>query len=269
MRIVKAVRPLNQVRNGVTKPYFVQCSDNETYVVKFQQNPEGKRVLANEYVASKMASLLSLPVPDPALIEVDDQFVRDHGSEISEHVGSPLQSGLHFGTVKLKKSVQITDSRMIGRALNRDIVPDLLVFDQLICNKDRDSNGGNLLFDLNKMEIVVLDHTHAFDLGAIWRETDLKMRIGQSFELFDSSGYVYRKLVAYVEGNNPFHPILAKIAGMTNSDLWNIINTVPEEWELSMPEKHALIDYLIDRQTRIHEVLPLLAPVLPRWKGGL
>jgi hypothetical protein len=268
MRIVKAQRPIKPIGNGITRPFFVLCSNNETYAVKFKQNPEGSRVLANEYVASKIASLLELPVPEPALVEVEDQFLVDHGSEISGYLEEKVLPGIHFGTLKIKKSVPITESRMISHATNRDIVPALLVFDQLICNKDRDSNGGNLLFDLNKMEIVVLDHTHAFDLGAIWTESDLRARIGQAFELFDSTGYVYRKLVTHVEGNNPFHRILDKIAGMTNDSLWNIINTIPVEWGIQPNEKDALFEYLKDRKSRIDQVPSLLSPVLPRWKGG-
>ena len=102
----------------------------------------------------------------------------------------------------------------------------------------------------------------------MWDATQLRMRIGQPFEMFDTNGYVYKKLVQFVDGNNPFHTILTKLSGMTDERLWHIINSVPAQWGVNDEEKHVLHEYLIDRRNRIEQVLPLLRQYLPRWKGG-
>lgn len=265
---MNAARAINPIPNGVTKPYYVSCTDNEIYVVKFAQNPYGVRVLVNEYVCAKIAQDLLLPYPMPALINVPSVFIEDHGTMISNHVGDEINEGLHFGTHKIKKVYQVTSPKMIAEASNIDIVPEILLFDQFICNSDRDNNGGNLLFNPSSMEIMIIDHTHAFDLGSIWSAQQLRIRLGQSFEIYNLNGYVYKNLVPFIDGYNPFHNILGKIAGMTDERLWHIINSVPDEWSVNEDEKIALTEYLIDRRNRIEQVPPLMRSNLPYWKGG-
>ena len=47
------VRALEFVRRmrGASQPWLVRCEDGESYVVKFQNNPQHARVLANEMLA--------------------------------------------------------------------------------------------------------------------------------------------------------------------------------------------------------------------------
>lgn len=268
MKTVLAIRTSGEVNNGCTKPYYVAC-DEDTYVVKFKENPQGVRVLVNEYVCAEIAAIIELPLPSPALIRASEEFVRNSNQELSIHLGASITSGIHFGTKKVKKAYPITTSDMLKSAKNINIIPDIILFDQLVCNKDRDSNGGNLLFDPIKKEIVVIDHTHVFDLGSIWTSSDLDRRIGQKFTAFDSSGYVYRKLVPFVKGNNPFHASLDRMARLKAPDLWNIINAIPIEWEVTIQEKNTLNQYIWDRLIRIEQCLPIIRPVFPYWKGGM
>jgi len=268
MKTVLAIRASGKINNGCTKPYYISC-DEDIYAVKFKENPQGLRVLINEYICAEIAAIIELPLPSPALIRVSEDFVRDNKQELSIHLGVEITPGIHFGTKKVKKAYPITDPDMLKFAKNINIIPDIILFDQLVCNRDRDSNGGNLLFDPIKKEIVVIDHTHVFDLGSIWTSTDLDQRIGQQFTAFDSSGYVYRKLVPFVRGNNPFHASLDRMARLKASDLWNIINGIPIEWEVTIQEKNSLNKYIWDRLTRIKECLPVLKPEFPFWKGGI
>jgi hypothetical protein len=268
MNAIAAIRAVSPIKNGVTKPYYVTCKHNETYAVKFAQNPEGARVLLNEFVCAKIAQELELPLPEPALIVASDEFISDHGNAIADHIGAPPEKGLHYGTVKIKKVFPIPSARIIDEARNKAVVPEILIFDQFISNSDRDRNGGNLLFDATNKLVVLIDHTHAFELGPIWDAAQLRQRIGQPFQLFDSTGYVYKKLIPHIDGNNPFHTILGKMSRMTDETLWHIINGVPDEWGMSPEEKEILHLYLLDRKNRIEEVLPLMRTILPRWKGG-
>ena len=61
---------------GITNPYIVKCSDGKKYVAKFPGNPEGTRVLINEYVCAELAKLLELPIPNFKLINIQgiDKF---------------------------------------------------------------------------------------------------------------------------------------------------------------------------------------------------
>lgn len=271
MNEARAARALNPIKNGITRPYYVNCQNNNTYVVKFAQNPEGPRVLVNEYICAEIATDLGLPLANPTLITIGQEFIEDHGDEIRSHLDTDetVQEGFHFGTEKVKKVVPITTAAMLAQARNVNVIPDIVIFDQLVCNVDRDKNIGNLLFDIDSKEIVVIDHTHAFKIGALWDASQLKHQmIGEPFEMFDTSGYVYKKLVQFIDGYNPFHSVIEKISGMTEERLWHIINSVPDQWLVTEEEKELLFKYLYDRKNRIEDVLPLLRNYLPRWKGG-
>lgn len=272
MEVKNAIRAAAPIKNGSTRPYYLICDDGCTYAVKFKQNPQGSKAIVNEYICSEMAKILELPIPDPILVNVTDDFLTSNGEKLSEFVGDTILPGTHFGTKKIKKAFSIEQSSAIGSMLdfatNLDVISEIFIFDLFICNKDRDSNGGNLLFDATSNQIVILDHTHVFDLGTIWECSQLNMRIGEPFKLINPEGFVYRRLVPYVVGRNPFGKIINKLNGMTYDQISHIINNIPAEWEITNDEKNALINYLVDRKNRIEEVLPLLKPYMPRWKGG-
>jgi hypothetical protein len=269
MDTVKGITPGDPIPNGCTKPFYILCDDGFHYAVKFKENPETSRVLINEYVCGSIAESLDLPMAEAKLIEIDDSFVKDYGKEIALHTGEAISAGLHFGTKKIKKTFQIFNSKMLESAVNIECVPEIILFDQLICNRDRDSNGGNLLYDATDHKITLIDHTHAFDLGPLWNTTELRRRINIPFSSMDMTGYVYKKLVVYVRGNNPFSTILDKIEGLTDEELWHTIDKIPAEWNASEEEKSVLMEYIQDRRNRIKEVLPIIKPNLPYWKGGL
>ncbi|WCT56902.1 hypothetical protein PQ456_05090 [Paenibacillus kyungheensis] len=269
MDTLKANRIMNPIKNGSTLPYYINCEDGQTYAVKFKENPQGIKAIVNEYICSELALLLQLPIPKPVLIHLTEEFCSMYGQKLKEHIGSDILPGVHFGCLKLKKAYPIELGSMLNEAINIEIIAELLIFDLFICNSDRDNNGGNLLFDPQQKKIIILDHTHAFDLGTIWEASQLNQRIGEPFTLLNLNGHVYRKLVPYVKGYNPFNSILEKLKTMTTDQIWNIINSVPNEWLLSPDDKLSLNNYLCDRKERIEETLPLLKNNLPSWKGGL
>jgi hypothetical protein len=269
MQIVTAKRAISPIKNGVTKPYFVTCDDGETYAVKFKQNPFGARALVNEYICAQIAISLNLPLASPSLVRVDSNFINDYSDDISKHIGEEVKTGYHFGSKKIKKVFPVSTSEMLESANNIEKVPDILLFDHWVCNIDRDWNGGNLLFDASNMELVIIDHTHAFELASIWTANDLNLKIGEPFRIFDFDGKVYNKLVPFINGNEPFHSIINKILRLTREDLWDIISNVPQDWQVSHEDRIALLEYLLDRKNRIKELLPKLKPLLPYWKGGI
>src|SRR5712692_10951668 len=71
VRAVEFVRPMR----GASQPHLIRCDDGENYIVKFQGNPQHVRVLANEMLASRLASLIGLPIPLPAFIEVPGELL--------------------------------------------------------------------------------------------------------------------------------------------------------------------------------------------------
>src|SRR5271170_2083269 len=49
--------------------------NSDYYVVKFQNNPQGARILANELLATRLAARIGLPTPPVAVIEVREELI--------------------------------------------------------------------------------------------------------------------------------------------------------------------------------------------------
>ena len=78
----------------------MRCSDGHFYVVKFRNNPQHLRVLANELLATRLAERVGLPVPAVEVIEVSDWLV-EHTPELNiqlAHETILCQAGLEFGS---------------------------------------------------------------------------------------------------------------------------------------------------------------------------
>jgi len=78
----------------------MRCSDGKFYVVKFRNNPQHLRVLANELLATRLAEGTELPVPATEVVEVGDWLVQ-HTPELNIQLAGntiPCQPGLQFGS---------------------------------------------------------------------------------------------------------------------------------------------------------------------------
>ena len=66
------------------------------YVVKFQNNPQGARILANELLATRLAARIGLPAPAVAVVEVREELVA-HTADLVMQLGrgrAPCRAGL-------------------------------------------------------------------------------------------------------------------------------------------------------------------------------
>lgn len=266
IRKVNAELPKKPVGNGSTNPYHMIC-DGEPYVVKFMQNPEGPRALVNEYISANLALMLNLPIAEPAIVEISTELIES--SQELKELG--VEPGIHFGSKKIKRVYPITNKQLVDIADNKHVIPDILIFDHWIGNKDRGANSGNLLIaqEGNAIEIKVIDHTHVFDLEILWNDIQLKRLIGEEFVPYNLNGSVYSKLLHHINGNNPFKNIINKLHALNESQIKFAFEGLPDEWNCSKIEQEVLLEYLMDRLIRIDDLLPILKPYLPFWKGGI
>ena len=78
----------------------MSCSDGNYYVVKFQNNPQHRRVLVNELLGTRMASRLGLPTAPVAVVQVNADLIRLTPELCIELPRSrtPCQPGLQFAS---------------------------------------------------------------------------------------------------------------------------------------------------------------------------
>lgn len=96
---VRAVEHVRRMRGG-SQAQLLRCSDGGHYVVKFQNNPQGLRILANELLAALLAEKLGLPVPGSAIVDVPPDLVRDTAELVVDRGWQrvPCRPGLCFGS---------------------------------------------------------------------------------------------------------------------------------------------------------------------------
>src|SRR5512136_3044286 len=94
-----AVQHVRRMRGG-SQAHLMRVSDGHYFVVKFQNNPQHIRVLANEMFASRLGGWLGLPVPRVEVIEVSDWLVSN-SPELRIELGgtaTPCSSGRQLGS---------------------------------------------------------------------------------------------------------------------------------------------------------------------------
>jgi hypothetical protein len=61
---------------GGAQSHLMRCADGHYYVVKFQNNPQHRRILVNELPGTRLASRLGLPTAPVAIIDVSEELIR-------------------------------------------------------------------------------------------------------------------------------------------------------------------------------------------------
>jgi hypothetical protein len=132
---VEAIRLIRKMRGGA-QAHLLECGDGHFYVVKFRNNPQHRRILINEWIASVFLNYLQISAPPAAIVNLSSEFLESN-PEIHIQLGSrhlAVQPGWHFG------------SRYPGdpaKVMVYDFLPDLLLDKVVNVNEFR----GVLVFD--------------------------------------------------------------------------------------------------------------------------
>jgi hypothetical protein len=76
-----AVEQIRRMRGGA-QSHLMRCADDGYYVVKFQNNPQGTKILVNELLGTRLAARLGLPTPVAAIIEVRADLI-EHTADLA------------------------------------------------------------------------------------------------------------------------------------------------------------------------------------------
>src|ERR1700731_36600 len=94
-----ATEQIRRMRGGA-QSHLMRCSDGHYYVVKFQNNPQHRRILVNELLGTRLAGRLGLPITPGAIVHVSEELIRLTPELSMEMPRSrvPCQAGLQFGS---------------------------------------------------------------------------------------------------------------------------------------------------------------------------
>lgn len=146
--MLRALEQLRRMRGGA-QSHLMRCSDGHYYVVKFQNNPQHRRILVNELLGTKLAARSGLPTTPVAIVEVSEELIRltpDLAIEMPRQ-RIPCQPGLQFGSRYPGDPRRLTlhdflPDEQLRQVANLHDFAGMLVFDKWTCN----TNGRQTLF---------------------------------------------------------------------------------------------------------------------------
>jgi HipA-like kinase len=246
----------------------MRASDGKFYIVKFKNNPQHVRVLANEFIATRLAEQLGLPTAPCDVMEVGDWLI-EKTPELHIQLGgrrTGCESGLQFGSRYIVDPIegQVLDYMpepllCNSRVRNPEAFVGALVFDKWTCNAD----GRQVIYWRHNRErkysVALVDQGHCFDAGE-WTFPDSPLRGTFTFNC------VYEE----VNGWQSFEPWLSRIERLDENVLWSIAESVPPEWyEGEWNALEAMCDDLLRRRKRVRELVTEFAASsrqpFPKW----
>jgi len=238
---------------GGAQAHLMRCDDGACYVVKFQNNPQHVRVLANEMLGTRLAARLGLPVARVEVVEVTGELIALTADLVMQlGVGkAPCRAGRQLG------------SRYPGdpaRLVVHDFLPDdslrevenladfagMLVYDKWTCN----TNGRQAVFfaepGRSRRQAMMIDQGFCFNAGE-WNFPDAPLR----------GIYLRHRVYEQVTGMDSFEPWLGRVEQRMSPEIvGQIAEEIPPEWyNHELDKLGELLARLEQRRTRVRELI--------------
>lgn len=233
----------------------MRASDGSLYVTKFQNTPGRIRSLASEFLATKLALFLGLPMAEGRVIDVSESLIMATPPLRIEIDGAilPCAAGLQLGSryVGAPQKDRIFDDMpdsQFHRVVNRLDLVQMLAFDKWVGNCD----GRQAVFvkpdHAFGYRMTFIDQHYCFD-GGRWSFPDLPhMGIFHQHSVYE-----------LVAGWESFEPVLSQIENIQYGELWKCAAIIPNEWiQYDGEGLFTLIETLHHRRTMIRELITAL-----------
>ena len=263
-----AVQHIRRMRGG-SQAHLMRASDGGYYVTKFQNSPQGVRILANEMFATSLGLWLGLPMPQVVAIEVSDWLINNTPELRIELAGSqvPCSSGLQCGsrypcdpaTDPMDIFDYLPESHMAK--LNQSLsFARVLVLDKWLCNAD----GRQAIFlrkrRARNFHALFIDHGYCLN-ATEWSFADSPLR------------GVYARNCVYenVTGWESFEPVLSRAEQADIVDIWRCAEPIVPEWyEHDRAGLERIVETVYERRQSIRSLIDAFrvssrAP-FPNWK---
>jgi hypothetical protein len=267
---VQAVQAISRMRGG-SQSHLILGEDCNLWVVKFKNNPQHLKVLANELMATRMAEAIGLSVPvsgiidvSESLIESNPQLTMDHGPTRREKCSHGLQSGSQFvGGLMPRQVIDFLPDEYLLNVRNLEQFAGVLAFDKWTGNSD----GRQVVFRCTarggRYNAVFIDQGSCFNMGE-WAFRDAPLR----------GVFARNSVYSAVTGWDSFEPWLSRIEQFSPKALWEIADTVPPEWyEKNLFRLEELVQTLLQRRSRVRELILQFRQSsrkpFPRWQNHI
>jgi hypothetical protein len=272
--MLHAMEQIRRMRGGA-QSHLMRCSDGYNhdlyYVVKFQNNPQHRRILVNELLGTRLAARLGLPTTAAAIVEVSEELIRLTPDLAMEMPRSriPCQPGLQFGSRYPADPRKLTlhdflPDQQLREVRNLHDFAGMLVFDKWTCN----TNGRQTVFlrDLADDSVravsppearqgsdlagagyktLMIDQGFCFNAGE-WNFPDAPLR----------GLYARNRVYEGVTGMESFGPWIARAENLSDRAMGELAREIPPQWyEDDYDALSRLLEQFARRSARLPELL--------------
>lgn len=248
----RALEHIRKMRGGA-QAHLVRCDDAAYYVVKFQNNPQHLRILANEMLGYQLATALGLPVARAEVVKVEAELIEQTPELTILKRGRPEKClpGFHFGSRfpgqpgRVSVHDLLTEAHLAEVANLADFA-GMLVFDQWTCN----TNGRQVVFVAEPFRhrhygALMIDQGFCFNAGE-WNFPDSPLR----------GLYPRQRVYERITGWESFEPFLSRLEELPLRVLDEAAAAIPPEWYAGDAEAlERLLTQLDRRRQRLRELL--------------
>ncbi|WP_102349258.1 HipA family kinase [Bacillus sp. Marseille-P3661] len=242
--------------------HVILCSDGNQYVMKMNTVSKRPKEMVNEYVFGKLAKLLSLPVIPFELIQLNEEFIK---STPALYANKPnYDPRLRYGSLVIENSIVFADKLETPPSkqeiINRNMLAGMIIFDQWVYNSNRSIN--NLLLqhtDKGGYYVHMINHDRCFPGGYRWNAKT----IGSQKPEYRMLNQVYRWCYSMLDDDKLLVKFAERIKALPNEWIYEVIVSIPDEWEVTSEERETLYQYLIKEKVRMPKVASLFRKVIP------
>jgi hypothetical protein len=271
-----ATEHVRRMRGGA-QAHLMRCDDDAYYIVKFQNNPQHLRILANEMLATRLGARLGLCVPQVEVVNVRPEIIA-YTPDLVMQLGlgrKPCAAGKQFGSQFPGHPAHLTvhdflPDEQLSCVRNLNDFLGVLVLDKWTCN----TNGRQAIFFRDPGDLAVaagngtsgnsaappppntystadytammIDFGFCFNAGA-WDFPDAPLR----------GLYMRQRVYQTVSGMEAFEPWLSRLeTQITERVLGEEAGQIPPEWYGGdWDAMEQLIEKLYRRRDRVRELL--------------
>jgi hypothetical protein len=261
---ITARRHVRKMRGGA-QSHLIEASDGRFYIVKFQNNPQHRRILVNELVSAVFLKYLQISSADAAVIEVTAEFLEENPGVSIELGASKIRvsTGWQFGSLYPGDPGRVAvydfvPDTLLHKVRNREDFLGALVFDKWVSNAD----GRQAVFFRARVRewAPLAAEAHPLTMGFIAMMIDQGFAFnGPEWNFIDSpvQGLYSRKQVYDgVASLEQFEPWLERVIHFPENVVDQACKQVPPEWMAGEEDQfERMVEQLMRRRKRVPDLI--------------